>query len=386
LNYELQSYYIAAVYSKKMKIMSKTLFPFQSPIVLIVLTAFLHVQCGSYQGTSYYYADGIYSREIPASSTSNVERNGSQRYYQQYFNNLSDEYGTAPQNVTVLTDTENYTSDGNTYSNVNNQPWGAQTQRTTIHIYDNTQWGFSPWNWNFSPWGGYYDYWWNRPYRLRPSWGWGFYDSFYSPFYTPFYDPFWDFHYGNRWAFSNYGSFYYGPQFNNRYWNRNVRVLPRRSISRVASRRGEKNYESNRNTPSNRLRAEATDTKNSSNVTAVSRYNAGRSAGLFNTNIANVPTQITSGGGSSRTVAPNTVGGVVRSALSGARIRGSQSNTTSNGRTIRFNSSPSTNRSNYQAPRTGTSRQQISTGRSSSSSRSSGRSSSSGRSNGGRRN
>lgn len=370
----------------------------RNPFYLVILIAFLHVQCGSYQGTSYYYADGIYNRELPPSATENTAPDSSQNYYKNYFNNLAEQYGSAPQEATVMTDVDGYASTtANSYAAADNQPWGAQTQRTNIYIYDNTRWGggpwnwgFNSWNWGFSPWG--FNSWgfnspfnrWNRPFGFGPSWGWGFY----SPFNGPFYDPFLDFHYGNRWAYYNYGNFYYGPRFGNRFWNQNIRVSPRRSIARVASRRGEKGYDNNRRTRPNRDGKQANENKSTTTLSTagIRRYNTGRTVGLFS-RIDNVPQLSTS----RATGAASTSSGSRYTRVPSSRsVRGSSSNTVNNGRRVRYKSTPSRSNSNYRPSRSTNSGRSFSSSRSSgrsfSNSRSSGRSSSSSRNNGGRRN
>ena len=66
---------------------------------LVFLTVFI-IRCGSFQGASYYAADGIYSNGtttvVKRVETRSPSNNGA--YYSEYFQNLTDEYSSTESN------------------------------------------------------------------------------------------------------------------------------------------------------------------------------------------------------------------------------------------------------------------------------------------------
>ena len=147
----------------------KNLNPFNKLIAFSLVLTFL--SCGSYQGSSYYAADGIYgssSVERPEvrPKTQNA-KNGDK--YQNYFSNIADDYSSIDDGQDyAYTDTENYSSQTNTGNvQVNSQaPWGASTNRTEVYLVNN------------NPWNGFYG----------SSFGYGgfSYGGFNNPYWSPY--------------------------------------------------------------------------------------------------------------------------------------------------------------------------------------------------------
>ncbi|MEL0202145.1 MAG: hypothetical protein VW892_05825 [Flavobacteriaceae bacterium] len=340
--------------------------------------ATLLLSCGTYQGSYYYGNDGIYEartvyREYATTPATN---SGANRYYKNYFQNLSDDYGIPSEQGTVFTDVDAYTSVDSTARN--QQPWGAQTQKTEIYVIDNTR-NFAPnfgFDWYYNTWGypywGYYQPfgWWNRPYRFsNPYWGWSYYSPFYNSYYNGFYGPYWGWSYG--WNNFGYGyGFAYGSN------NHGIRINTRRAVSRVASRRGEKGYGSTTNntrTAINRgASREVTGVRNTNSTTGTRvSYNAGRY--LNAASIDNVPTTV-------RRSSSSQTGSRALPSRSVVRVRSTASpraNAQSSGRNNQRNSTVS--RPSTRTRSTPARSSSYSSGRSSSSS--AGRSSSSGRRN-----
>ena len=168
----------------------KNLNPFNKLIAFSLIMTF--ISCGSYQGSSYYTADGIYassSDEIPEAlpQTQNPE-NGDK--YQNYFSNIADNYSSIDdeQNF-AYTDAENYSSKTNNADvQVNSQaPWGASTGKTEVYLVNNNPWnGFYGNSFGGFSYGGFHNPYWSpyRPYNFYrgyyqgPLWGIGFFSPF----------------------------------------------------------------------------------------------------------------------------------------------------------------------------------------------------------------
>ena len=260
---------------------------------LTILFSVVMMGCGSFQGVSYYQADGIYNRTLPKPQSATVRENNttlpseatspaiqppsSGIYYQNYFQNLSDEYTSTPASNDVFVDVDGYSS-----ATPHPQPWGSQPNKTEIYILQNRPlspsfnfaWGWG-WNrfdmWRFrQPWMGFNQW----GFGADPYWGWAGMSSFYNPYWGGFYSPY-PFYNPYR-PFSRYR--YGNPYYRNNYRNRNRGVYGNQQrYSRVASQRGEKTYP---NTPTNRNRnanLEKSERQNSTrSVNSGVRYNIGR--------------------------------------------------------------------------------------------------------------
>lgn len=256
--------------------------------------AVLNWQCGSFQGVSYYQSDGIYNdaplvqqSTPPTNNTTNPQSNATARpasvqpgqssYYQNYFQNLSDEYTSTPDTNAVFLDVDGYAS-----ATPNNQPWGSQPNKTEIYLIQNRpfnpfflnrDWGWNRFDfWQFNqPWFGFNNWGWG----MQPYWGWAGMQSFYSPFWGGFYGP-QPFYNPYRWyrpyrfrsrQFRNFNNGQRGR------WN----LQPQR-YSRVASQRGEKTYRGTNNDGSRATeeRKSETRTRNKNTTPSNVRYNVGR--------------------------------------------------------------------------------------------------------------
>ena len=217
---------------------------------LLVAGILTIVGCGSFQGISYYSADGIYNPEgnYVAPSTEVVIQDNNTQYYKNYFRDAGREFSDySGQSTETFTDVDNYVTDTQNPQR-SQQMWGSNPSKTNVYILNNPNaWAFSayrpfgfvdPWLWNdfyygpgalnyrFGGWGNRFSYW-NR----------GFYDPFYSPW-----DPInrwgwgWGSHPHRYWdRYNRYYGFYGVPNYDYRQ-ERNQR----RSYSRVNSNRGER--------------------------------------------------------------------------------------------------------------------------------------------------
>ncbi len=272
-------------------------------LFFIVAAASISIHCGSFQGVSYYDSDGIYnstSRSTPSSnyiapaetrpqsqqSEPNYRTASNSGYYQNYFQNLSDEYASTAADNEVFVDVDAYNSPVQT-----NQHWGAQPNQTEVYIFNNRPnnpfFFGSGWGWNrFGPWGNNRFGWgfnnWNL--GVNPYWGWAGFNSFYDPFWGGFYGP-------NRFfnPYRFYSPYAYRSRFfrnnNNRFFD--SRAFERQRYSRVASRRGEKTYSN-----SNRNSRQTTDPKSETKNTKKPReqYNIGRN--LYSIGYGRIPANL----------------------------------------------------------------------------------------------
>ena len=260
-----------------------------------LLVAFFSWQCGSFQGVSYYQNDGIYNNTPVVQQASQAHNNtpsqrintttspqngqaGQNSYYQNYFQNLSDEYASTPATNDVFVDVDGYSS-----ATPNNQPWGAQPNKTEIYVIQNRPfnpffmnrgWGWNRFDfWQFNqPWFGFNNWGWG----LQPYWGWAGFNSFYNPFWGNFFGP-QLFYNPYRWYRPYHFRSRHFRNYNNRpfdHWN-----AQSQRYARVASRRGEKTYRSNNRSDEqlsvDRKKSETKSQNNQSNAASV-RYNVGR--------------------------------------------------------------------------------------------------------------
>ena len=266
--------------------------------------------CGSFQLSSYYSNDGIYSSE--RNITPNNKKNVSNNYYTQYFKNVA-ELGILDNNSEsiIFTDVDSYNSvtenlENEILNESSQKPWGDETSQTEIILFNNRpnfMWGLSGFAFSSPFWNGFY----SNPYRfgygrfynpwfydsfINPFGGfaglWGGFDPFYSPFgFGGFYNPYgYGFGYRNR--FFNRWS--YGinrwDRFNDYYGNdlrRSNSSDYRSTIARIKSGRGEKTYnnsnDNRRRERSNNKRSSSQDIQNTLN-----RINVGRGSNLVRRN------------------------------------------------------------------------------------------------------
>ena len=277
-------------------------------VYLAVLTL---TSCGSFQFSSYYSNDGIYSTE--KNITSKGKKNVDNNYYAQYFKNAA-ELGVLDNNSEsiIFTDVDSYNSISENQEEVilndfSQKPWGDETSQTEIILFNNRpnfMWGLSGFAFNNSPfWNGFY----SNPYRfgygrfynpwfydsfLNPFGGfagmWGGFDPFYSPFgFGGFYNPYgYGFGYRNRF----FNRWPYGinrwNRFNDYYGNdlrRRNSSDYRSTIARIKSGRGEKTY--NNSSDIRRRERSNNKEKSSQNIqNTLNRINVGRGASLVRRN------------------------------------------------------------------------------------------------------
>lgn len=150
---------------------------------LIVIIGLLITSCGSYQNSSYYDSDGIYSTNTEKVVVKNNHSNQTSDQYKQYFNSLQN---TGASNE-IFTDVNSYNSDYNTYNDSIQLPstgyasWGSSPKETTITVYPETSWyiGYNGWSRPYYGYGysyPYYGYGWGYPYYgwTSPYYGWGY--------------------------------------------------------------------------------------------------------------------------------------------------------------------------------------------------------------------
>ena len=276
--------------------------------LLLALTLFLY-SCGSFQGSSYFDSDGIYSSNKSVRS-SEMKKDGNNNYYKKYFNDAAKNgYVSSTSNETYFTDIDSYNSideiDATDIElNKSQIPWGGNPSQTEVILFNNNSnflWGLSGFAFNYSPfWNNYFyspfQFGFNRfmspwsnfpmwsPYgRYADFWRWRGYDTFYNPynFFGGFYNPYGlgfasGFGYRNNW----FNRYYNYNRFNDYYGN-NIRRSGSRSyrttIARINSGRGER---SNRNSNSRLINKSNNSNSRSSNVEkTITRFNLGRGSG-----------------------------------------------------------------------------------------------------------
>lgn len=206
-------------------------------ITMLVTLGLIIASCGSYQQSSYYDNDGIYSNNTPTT----VERRPEQRNYQQnnpetdtysdYFGEKANQYDEILDSE-IFTDVDSYSSNTvndsvpqgqltDYYSSENDYQgyggWGDNNSNVSINIYDNgwNNWGYGGligwanpvWGWN--NWG----YGWNNPWRWNRwnNWGFGGFGYGYAGFGYGWNNPYYG--YGYRYGYRNYNRNY---GYNNR--------------------------------------------------------------------------------------------------------------------------------------------------------------------------
>ena len=193
-------------------------FPMPSlNFVIGFLSIFAITSCGSYQNSSYYDTDGIYS-----TTDSKIQKRGnpseSSTAYQNYFSSLQD----ANDSTVIFTDIDNYSNyknQANQQNSSNYASWGSNSQDININYYP-SNWGISfgygyPY-YNYR-WGNPY-YGWNSPYGYwnNSYYGWG-YSGYYGYNYYPMYG--WggypNYNYGHSYRGTNYS---YNPSRRGSYY------------------------------------------------------------------------------------------------------------------------------------------------------------------------
>jgi len=175
------------------------------------LAAFAFSSCGSYQNSSYYDRDGIYSSSDGENrQTQNSSQNNQ---YKDYFGSLQND------KVEIFTDVDSYNTETVNPQEVQSSGysgWGNDSDHVTVNVYGNN-WGYNYWNYWYGPnlaWTSWYGgpYWsvgWNSWYGPNYGWGW---NNYYSPYWYSYYGYNWDSPYGNYYAYhgGRRGAYYNG--------------------------------------------------------------------------------------------------------------------------------------------------------------------------------
>lgn len=132
--------------------------------------------CGSYQNSSYYDNDGVYSTNGEKIVIKDNQPNSTSVQYKQYFSSLQNT-GNSDE---IFTDVNSYGSGYNIENDSIQTPstgyasWGSSPQETHVTVYPDTYW-YAGWGWGY-PYYGYPYYGWGYPYYGwgYPGYGWGY--------------------------------------------------------------------------------------------------------------------------------------------------------------------------------------------------------------------
>ena len=107
-----------------------------SVFFLIGLVGLLVTSCGSYQNSSYYDRDGIYT----SSNRSNENQVASTASSQEYKNYFDSRIELENDSTEVFTDVENYSSNYQNEADYNTgySAWGSNSDNITVNVYDNS--------------------------------------------------------------------------------------------------------------------------------------------------------------------------------------------------------------------------------------------------------
>lgn len=195
---------------------------------LYFLIGFLGIvitSCGSYQNSSYYDSDGIYSTNGEKVVKNNNQSASASVQYKEYFNSLQNT-GTSDE---IFTDVNSY-SNGSYAENDSIQApstgyasWGSSPQETTVTVYSDPYWYYG-YGWGYP----YYGYGWGYPYYGwgYPGYGWGYpgygwgHPGYGYPVATPY-----------SYNYSRRGSSYGGGYNNSIYNNNRATAYSRNNIS-----------------------------------------------------------------------------------------------------------------------------------------------------------
>ncbi|PZX94867.1 hypothetical protein DOS84_04765 [Flavobacterium aquariorum] len=188
---------------------------------LIGFLSLVVTSCGSYQNSSYYDNDGVYSTNGEKIVIKDNQPNSASIQYKQYFSSLQSTGGSGE----IFTDVNSY---GNNYDMENDSiqapstgyaSWGSSPQETTVVVYPDSYWSIG-FGWGYPYYGyGYPYYGWGYPYYGwgYPGYGWGY------PGYGCGY-PGYGYGYAHvtpyAYNYSRRGSSY-GGSYNNSIYNRN---------------------------------------------------------------------------------------------------------------------------------------------------------------------
>ncbi|PKB17836.1 hypothetical protein [Flavobacterium sp. 5] len=263
---------------------------------LIGFLSLIITSCGSYQNSSYYDSDGIYSTNGDKVVIKDNKPTPASIQYKEYFNSLQNTAASGE----IFTDVNSYSNDYNTENDSIQAPptgyasWGSSPQETTVTVYPDSYWsiGFG-WGYPYYGYGyGYPYYGWGYPYYGYgyPGYGWGYpgygYPGCGYSYATPY-----AYNYGRR------GSSYSGYNTNRYYNNNRVTAYNRNSVSsRSFTNRNSvyNNNSYNRNRTNNIVNRQAPTFTNRNNYSTNStsrNYNQSQSRSNYTQNRANTSSQ-----------------------------------------------------------------------------------------------
>ncbi|MGQ7944821.1 hypothetical protein [Flavobacterium sp. WC2509] len=142
--------------------------------ILIGFLGLIITSCSSYQNSSYYDSDGIYSTNSEKNVVNNSQPTAASVQYKGYFNSLQNTTGSSGE---IFTDVNSYGSNYNPENDSIQAPstgyasWGSSPQETTVTVYNDSYWSMG-FGWGYP----YYGYGYGYPYYGwgYPSYGWGY--------------------------------------------------------------------------------------------------------------------------------------------------------------------------------------------------------------------
>lgn len=275
----------------------------KTPIYFLIgFLALIITSCGSYQNSSYYDSDGIYSANGEKAINKDNQSATTSVQYKQYFSSLQSTEGSSGE---IFTDVDSYRSDYNIENDSIQAPstgyasWGSSPQETTVTVYPDSYWsiGFG-WGYPYYGYGygyPYYGYGWGYPgygwgypgYGWGyPGYGWGYPGYGYGrPIATPY-----------AYNYSRRGSSY-GGNYNNRVtaYNRSSITSRNSATSRNSIYNNTYNRNSSNNIVNRRVPTFTNRNSNSTNSTTrnYSQSQSSRNSSNYTQNRTNTSNQST---------------------------------------------------------------------------------------------
>lgn len=152
---------------------TNALITWKTPLYFLIgLLGLAVTSCGSYQNSSYYDKDGVYSTNGEQVVVKDNQPNSASVQYKQYFSSLQ----STGNSDEIFTDVNSYGSDYNVEndsiqtSSTGYASWGSAPTETTVTVYPDTYWSVG-FGWGY-PYYGYPYYGYGYPYY--PYYGWGY--------------------------------------------------------------------------------------------------------------------------------------------------------------------------------------------------------------------
>nr|WP_315258039.1 hypothetical protein [uncultured Flavobacterium sp.] len=262
---------------------------------LIVFLGLIITSCGSYQNSSYYDSDGIYSTNGEKVVVKNNENAQTSVQYKQYFNSLQSTGGSSDE---IFTDVNSYGSDYNVENDSIQAPstgyasWGSSPQETIITVYPDSYWsvgfgwGYPYYGYGYSYGYPYYGYGWGYPHY---GWGYPSYGWDYPGYGYPGYGYATPYSYNHSRRGSSYAGTYNNGSYTRNYNARNNAYSRNNSYTRSNTYNRSSNY--NRNSTSISRQSPTFTNRNSSSTTRNYSQNQSRSNSNYTQNRTNTSSQ-----------------------------------------------------------------------------------------------